>query len=377
MATSLKMKKKQNKNKKNANSNAKSSSAQSPSPAKKISPTNLNLTKAEKHKYLRQMLVIRRFEEKSAQAFTQAKIKGFCHLYIGQEALAVGSISILKKEDAVITAYRDHGHAIAKGMGCNELMAELFGKATGCSRGKGGSMHFFDAKKGFYGGHGIVGGQTPLGAGIAFAQKYLGEDLVTLCYLGDGAINQGAFHEALNLAQLWKLPVIYIIENNEWSMGTSLDRSSAYGPGGLSSRADAYGMAKFVMNGMDLDDVRRVTAEAVDLARTKKLPSIIDARTYRYRGHSMSDPGTYRSKEDVEKRRKEDPIELYKYRLIEDKDLTEKEFEKMEESVMAEVEASYEFAEKSPDPAIESVYEDIFAPETDIDEIPRDNRSHF
>lgn len=323
---------------------------------------------------LKQMLLIRRFEEKAAQAFTQSKIKGFCHLYIGQEALGVGTISVLNPHDAVITAYRDHGHAIARGMCPKACMAELFGKATGCSRGKGGSMHFFDAKKHFYGGHGIVGGQTPLGLGIAFSQKYKGDGGVTLCYLGDGAVNQGAFHESLNLAALWKLPVIYIIENNEWSMGTSLARSSAGLP--LVNRAQAYDMAGIVANGMDVDDVRSKTAEAVHLARTESQPTLMEIKTYRYRGHSMSDPGTYRTKEEVEKHKMTDPILLYRARLMEEKILDNPTFDRLDAEAQKISQESYDFADQSPEPEISELWEDIFTPEDQIPELEHRTRNH-
>jgi pyruvate dehydrogenase E1 component alpha subunit len=321
---------------------------------------------------LRQMLLIRRFEEKAAQAFMQAKIKGFCHLYIGQEAVAVGTISALEADDAVITAYRDHGHALARGMTARECMAELFGKQTGCSKGKGGSMHFFSAEKHFYGGHGIVGGQTPLGTGIAFAQKYLGTNRVTLCYLGDGAINQGCFHEALNLAALWKLPVIFIIENNEYAMGTSVARSSAGEP--LIKRADGYDMAGIVANGMDLDDVRAKTAEAVHLARTESQPTLMEIKTYRYRGHSMSDPGNYRTREEIEKHKERDPILIYRARLMDEGILTQEAFEKIDNEVHAEAQDAYDFADQSPEPAVEEIYDDIFSPEDQIPEIERPRR---
>lgn len=319
----------------------------------------------------RQMLQIRRFEEKAAQAFQQAKIKGFCHLYIGQEAVAVGTISALNADDAVITAYRDHGHALARGMDPNACMAELFGKITGCSRGKGGSMHFFSAEKHFYGGHGIVGGQSALGIGLAFGQKYLNTGRVTICYLGDGAINQGAFHESLNIAALWKLPIIYVIENNGYAMGTSVSRSSAGDP--LVKRADGYDMAGIIADGMDIDDVRAKTAEAVNLARTESLPTLMEIRTYRYRGHSMSDPGNYRTREEIEKYKKFDPILLYRTRLLDDKVTTEDALEAIDREVTAEAQAAYDFAEKSEDPAFETVYEDIFSPEDQIEEVPRRN----
>ncbi len=320
----------------------------------------------------RQMLLIRRFEEKSKQAFMEGKIKGFCHLYNGQEAVAVGTISVLNEDDAVITAYRDHAHALVRGTEPNTCMAELFGKITGCSRGKGGSMHFFDTKRHFYGGHGIVGGQIPLGTGLAYAQKYLGTNRVTLAYMGDGAINQGAVHEAMNLAALWKLPIVYIIENNEWSMGTSQARSSAGDP--LTKRAGAFDMAAIQANGMDLDDVRAKTFEAVSLARTESLPTLMEIRTYRYFGHSMSDPGHYRSKEEVETRKSCDPIESYKAKLIQQKAATEESLNAIDEEVSAIAQAAYDFAESSADPDLDTIYEDIFTPEDQIAEFRPDIR---
>jgi pyruvate dehydrogenase E1 component alpha subunit len=325
-----------------------------------------DLEPGQKVALYRQMLLVRRFEEKARQAFTQAKIKGFCHLYNGQEAVAVGTISVINSDDAVITAYRDHAHALVRGVDPNACMAELFGKITGCSRGKGGSMHFFDAKKHFYGGHGIVGGQIPLGTGLAYAQKYLGTNRVTLAYMGDGAINQGAVHESMNLAALWKLPIIYIIENNEYSMGTTIARSSAGDP--LTKRAGAFDMAAIQANGMDIDDVRAKTFEAVSLARTESQPTLMEIRTYRYYGHSMSDPGNYRSKEEIESRRKTDPIELYKARLLEQKAATEESLHAIDEEAQAIAQAAYDFAEASPEPEFETVFEDIFTPEDQIPE---------
>lgn len=326
------------------------------------------LSKDRKLDLLRQMLLIRRFEEKSAQAFQQAKIKGFCHLYIGQEAVAVGTISVLEEQDAVITAYRDHGHGLAMGMCPDACMAELFGKAAGCSKGKGGSMHFFDKEKGFFGGHGIVAGQTPLGAGIAYAQKFRNTGGVTLCYLGDGAINQGSFHESLNLAALWKLPVIYVIENNEYAMGTSVARSSAGDP--LTKRAVAYDMAALQANGMHLDEVRLKTAEAVHLARTESQPTLLEIQTYRYKGHSMSDPGKYRTKEELHAHMERDPIIHYRATLEDEGILTADEFDKMDEEARDIAQKSYDFADAAPEPAVEECYDDIWAPETQIPEIP-------
>lgn len=326
------------------------------------------LAAEQKLELLRQMLLIRRFEEKAAQAFQQAKIKGFCHLYIGQEAVAVGTISVLNEDDAVITAYRDHGHALARGMAPDACMAELFGKAAGCSKGKGGSMHFFDAEKHFFGGHGIVAGQTPLGAGIAFAQKYRQTGGVTLCYLGDGAINQGSFHESLNLAALWKLPVIYVIENNEYAMGTSVARSSAGDP--LTKRAVGYDMAALQANGMHLDDVRIKTAEAVHLARTESQPTLLEIHTYRYKGHSMSDPGKYRTKEELHDHMERDPIIYYRAQLEDDGILDADAFDKMDDECRELSQKSYDFADGAPEPAVEACYDDIWAPETQIPEIP-------
>ncbi len=318
------------------------------------------------------MSLIRHFEDKAKQAFTLGKIKGFCHLYNGQEAVAVGSISVLNEDDALITAYRDHAHALIRGTEPNACMAELFGKITGCSRGKGGSMHFFDVKKHFYGGHGIVGGQIPLGTGLAYAQKYTGTNRVTLAYMGDGAINQGAVHEAMNLAALWKLPIIYIIENNEWSMGTSQARSSAGDP--LTKRAGAFDMAAIQANGMDLDDVRAKTFEAVSLARTESLPTLMEIKTYRYLGHSMSDAGSYRSKEEIEKRKCSDPIENYRKRLIADKVATEESLNAVDEETLAIAQAAYDFADSSDEPALDTLYEDIFTPEDQIAEFRPDLR---
>jgi pyruvate dehydrogenase E1 component alpha subunit len=326
----------------------------------------------EKIALFRQMVLIRRFEEKAKQAFTQGKIKGFCHLYNGQEAVAAGTISVLNEDDAVITAYRDHAHALVRGTEPNACMAELFGKITGCSRGKGGSMHFFDTKRNFFGGHGIVGGQIPLGTGLAYAQKYTGTNRVTLAYMGDGAINQGAVHEAMNLAALWKLPIIYIIENNEYSMGTSQARSSAGDP--LTKRAGAFDMAAIQANGMDVDDVRAKTFEAVSLARTESLPTLMEIRTYRYFGHSMSDPGHYRSKEEIEARKNSDPIENYKAKLIEQKVATEESLNAIDEEVQAIAQAAYDFAESSAEPGLETIYEDIFSPEDQIPEFRPDIR---
>src|SRR5256884_5592181 len=257
----------------------------------------------------RQMLLIRRFEEKCAESYSLGKIGGFCHLYIGQEAVAVGAISALRPDDYVLTSYREHGQAIAKGISPDAVMAELYGKATGCSHGKGGSMHLFDAKLNFLGGHAIVGGQIPLATGVAFASKYKETDQVTLCFFGEAAVNQGAFHESLNMAQLWKLPCIYICENNMYGMGTSLQR--AMSSQNVASKACAYELASESVDGMDVLKMRAATQRAIRRAREESLPTLLEARTYRYMGHSMSDPGKYRTRAEIEKYQERDPIKVF------------------------------------------------------------------
>ena len=308
---------------------------------------------------LRQMLLIRRFEEKSAEAYSMGKIGGFCHLYIGQEAVAVGAISAIRRDDYVLTSYRDHGQAIAKGMSPDAVMAELFGKATGCSHGKGGSMHMFDKSIGFLGGHAIVGGQIPLATGVAFASKYQGTDQVTLCFFGEAAVNQGAFHESLNMAQLWKLPCIYICENNQYGMGTSLARAMSLHD--ISLKARAYEMASEFVDGMDVLAVREATERAVERARNDYLPTLIEVRTYRFMGHSMSDPGSYRTRAEIEKYQERDPLKLFSASLLEEKILSDKEYEEMDKQVHEEVEHSVRFAEESPLPAPEELYTDVYA----------------
>ncbi len=308
--------------------------------------------------WLRQMLLIRRFEEQSAKLYQQQKILGFCHLYSGQEAVAVGSIGVLREDDYVFTAYRDHGHAIARGMDPKAGMAEMLGKVSGCSKGKGGSMHFFDAEKGFMGGHAIVGSHIPLAAGVAFAIKYKGGDQACLCYFGDGAMDQGALHEAFNIASLWKLPVIYIVENNMMSMGTQLHRHSWTTD--LTLRGGpAYGMPGILVDGNDIEEMARVTRDALRRARAGEGPSFIEAKTYRFRGHSMSDPMKYRSKEEAEKAKEGDPIVLFESLLKERGWIDEPTLEEMHEKIKAEVEEAIQFAEHAPEPPLESLYQDI------------------
>ena len=323
---------------------------------------NQQLGKEARIDLFRTMMRIRRFEERSLRAYQAKKIGGFLHLYIGQEAVAVGCCSLMGKHDHVITAYRDHGHAIAVGMGVNELMAELYGKATGCSRGKGGSMHYFAPDKNYWGGHGIVAGQTPLGLGLAYGLKYRGLKGAALCFLGDGAVNQGAFHESLNLAELWDLPVVYVIENNGYSMGTSQQRSSAY-TDFLAKRAEGYGMAWEQFNGADIYEVRAGVSKAIERAHNQSKPSIIEIATYRWEGHSVADANKfkYRTKEEVEKFQSEhDPIQVWKRNLLNEGVATEEELKKIGKEAQKEAEDSAEFAKDSPYPEPESIFEDVY-----------------
>ena len=307
----------------------------------------------------RQMLLIRRFEEKSAEVYVAGKIGGFCHLYIGQEAVGVGSISAIRKDDYVLASYREHGLALAKGMTARAIMAELFGKATGCSKGKGGSMHMFDKSLGFLGGHAIVGGQIPLATGTAFATKYQGTDQVTLCYFGEAAVNQGAFHESLNMAQLWKLPCIYICENNQYGMGTSLARAMSLRD--ISKKAYAYEMASEFVDGMDVLAVREATVRAVERARKDYLPTLLEIRTYRFMGHSMSDPGNYRTRAEIEKYQERDPLKLFSATLLEADIVDQKTLDEIDQKVREEVEDSLRFADESPLPDPSELYTDIYA----------------
>jgi pyruvate dehydrogenase E1 component subunit alpha len=307
----------------------------------------------------RQMLLIRRFEEKSAEAYVAGKIGGFCHLYIGQEAVGVGSISAIRKDDYVLASYREHGLALAKGMPARAVMAELFGKATGCSKGKGGSMHMFDKSLGFLGGHAIVGGQIPLATGTAFATKYQGTDQVTLCFFGEAAVNQGAFHESLNMAQLWKLPCIYICENNQYGMGTSLARAMSLSD--IAQKACAYEMASEFVDGMDVLAVREATLRALERARKDYLPTLLEIRTYRFMGHSMSDPGNYRTRAEIEKYQERDPIKLFSASLLEEKVVDQKALDGIDRNVREEIEDSLRFADESPLPNPEELYTDIYA----------------
>lgn len=307
--------------------------------------------------FYRDMSFIRRFEEKAGQMYGQGLIGGFCHLYIGQEAVVVGFQSALKKGDSVITGYRSHGHAIATGASPKEVMAELTGRDAGIARGKGGSMHMFDPETGFYGGHGIVGAQVPLGAGLAFAAKYRGEDNVTLAYFGDGAANQGQVYETFNMAKLWSLPVVFIIENNQYAMGTSVARSS--GQQELFRRGEGFGIPGKLVDGMNVLEVRAAADEAIAHVRAGKGPLLLELKTYRYRGHSMSDPAKYRTREEVQATREErDPITFIKKRLLEDGE-TEETLKTIDSKIKAEVAEVADFAQNAPEPDPSELYTDI------------------
>ncbi len=309
-------------------------------------------------KWYRDMLLIRKFEEKTGQLYIQQKFGGFCHLYIGQEAIAVGTASACRPTDKHMTAYRDHAHPIALGTDPRVLMAELYGRSTGCSKGKGGSMHFFDKSKNFMGGHGIVGAQIPMGAGVAFAEMYNGTENVAFVSMGDGAVRQGALHETFNMVMLWKIPVIFIIENNNYAMGTSVERTTNVTD--LSKIGLSYEMPSKIVNGMSPEDVHNAIEEAANRARRGDGPTLLDIRTYRYKGHSMSDPQKYRSKEEVNQWMEKDPIEHCLEVITKNKWLSKKELEEIDAWVKKEVDESVEFAENSPYPEAHEIYEDVY-----------------
>lgn len=317
--------------------------------------------KYSKEQYLywyESMVLQRKFEEKAGQLYGQQKIRGFCHLYIGQEACSSGSVSALKKGDKYITAYRDHGHPLALGTDPSKIMAELYGKVTGTTKGKGGSMHIFDKEVGFMGGHGIVGAQIPMGAGIGFAEKYRGTDNVCICYFGDGAIRQGAFHEALNMAMTWKIPTIFVVENNGYAMGTSVARTSNVRE--LYTLGEAYDIPSEAVDGMDVEIVHEAVSRAAERARKGEGPTFLEFKTYRYRGHSMSDPQKYRTKEEVAEWKLRDPIELIKDRMLTKKIVTQEELDVIDERVKKQVDEAVKFAEESPWPKPEEAFEDIY-----------------
>ena len=320
--------------------------------------SSIEINKDTYLKWYESMLLMRKFEEKAGQLYGQQKIRGFCHLYIGQEAVMAGTISVIRHEDSLITAYRDHAHALAKGTHPNAVMAELYGKVTGCSKGKGGSMHMFDKENNFYGGHGIVGGQIPLGAGIAFAEKYKGTDNVAIAYMGDGAVRQGALTETFNMAALWKLPVIFVCENNGYAMGTSVERTTVQTD--IYKLGEPYGIPSAPVDGMDPVAVHTAMDEAVQRARAGEGPTFLEIRTYRYKGHSMSDPQKYRTKDEVEQYKAKDPVETIKHAILEKGYADEKWIEGIEAKIKAQVDEAVKFAEESPWPDPSELYEDVY-----------------
>ena len=307
------------------------------------------------------MLLMRRFEEKAGQLYGMQKIRGFCHLYIGQEAIAAGMMSAIREDDNLITAYRDHALAIAKGMSADECMAELYGKATGCTKGKGGSMHFFSKEKRFFGGHGIVGAQIGLAAGIAFAEQYQNTDRATICLFGDGAARQGMLHETFNMAVLWQLPVVFICENNHYAMGTSVERTSKVLD--IYRLADAYDMPGDSVDGMSCEEVHKAIERAVRRAREGGGPTFLEIKTYRYRGHSMSDPAKYRTKEELEDYKEKDPITQVLKMITDNSWATEQDIEAINNKVKKEVDDCVTFAEESPYPDDSELYKDIYTDE--------------
>jgi pyruvate dehydrogenase E1 component alpha subunit len=327
-------------------------------PKKKRPASKPKFSKETYIKWYKDMLLIRKFEEKTGQLYIQQKFGGFCHLYIGQEAIAAGTASACRPTDKHMTAYRDHAHPIALGTNPRVLMAELYGRKTGCSKGKGGSMHFFDKEKNFAGGHGIVGAQIPMGTGLAFAEKYNGTENVAFVSMGDGAVRQGALHETFNMAMIWKLPVIYIIENNNYAMGTSVERTTNVTD--LSKIGLSYEMPSRIVNGMSPEAVHEAIEEAAARARRGDGPTLLDIRTYRYKGHSMSDPQKYRTKDEVNDWMEKDPIDHCLDVIKNNKWLTSKEIEEIELWVKKEVEESVEFAENSPYPEAHEIYEDVY-----------------
>ena len=313
---------------------------------------------------LHSMLLQRRFEERTAEMYAIGKIGGFCHLYIGQEAISTGTIQQLRDDDYIITTYRDHGQALARGMTPNAVMAELFGRQDGCARGKGGSMHLFDKQLGFLGGHGIVGGHIPIAAGVGFAIKYRGGDQVIVCFMGEAAVNNGAFHEALNMAALWKLPCIFIIENNRYGMGTAIERASAIND--IYKRGASYDMPRDVVDGQDVHEVREHVGKAIERARKDGTPTLLEVRTYRFMGHSMSDAvsGTYRTKEELDEYLKRDPIALLRARMEEAGEITAEEVTAMDEDIKKVVQESIDFADASPELPLEALFEDVLVETT-------------
>src|SRR5215218_3724088 len=308
--------------------------------------------------WLQSMMLIRRFEERAGEMYAKAKIGGFLHLAIGEEATIIGSVRAMKDTDYLISTYRSHGHALARGTSPNAVMAELFGREDGCSRGRGGSMHMFDLERRFMGGYGIVGGNLPIGAGHALASDYMGTDDVTLCVFGDGASNQGTFGETANLAALWRLPIVFMVTNNQFGMGTALERHSAVTD--LMRRGEGFGVPGVRCDGMDVVETYETVAEALRTAREERRPTLVDAITYRFRGHSMADPAEYRTKEQGEEWRQRDPIEVFAERLVEDGVIEEDQREQLDREATEEVDRAVEFADASPFPSPESLYDDVY-----------------
>lgn len=321
----------------------------------------------ELRRLYRQMFQIRRFEEEAARAYAQGKIGGFLHLYIGQEAVAVGASAVMRPDDYFVTTYRDHGVALVRGMTSRACMAELFGKVTGCSKGMGGSMHMFDAPHGFLGGHGIVGAHVALAAGHAFASKYRGDGRITMCFFGEGATNIGGFHEGLSLAALWKLPIVFVCENNEYSMGTPLDRSLPQKD--ISRKAEGYDMPGLRFSGQDVLEVMSKMREPIERARRGEGPTLVEVRTYRYRGHSMSDPGKYRTKEELEERKKQDPVLIAREHALRG-GVSEEDLAAVEAEIEAEIADALRFADESPPPDEALMRALVYAPNGDADDLP-------
>ncbi|MBM31944.1 MAG: pyruvate dehydrogenase (acetyl-transferring) E1 component subunit alpha [Chloroflexi bacterium] len=319
-----------------------------------------NLSKKELFNLLQKMILIREFEESCGENYAKGFIRGFLHLYIGEEAIAVGSISALREEDYVVTHYRDHGHALARDLDTNSVMAELFGKSTGVSKGKGGSMHLFDVKKHFMGGHAIVGAQLPLALGIALACKYKKENSVVLVFFGDGAVSQGTFHETLNLASLWELPVLFFLENNLYGMGSHVENTRAEGRD-IHSSAESYGIHAEIVDGMNVLEVLDITKKSLDSIRNNSRPILIEAKTFRFSGHSMADPAKYRSQDELNYWLKRDPIESFEKYLVDENICTQDELKKIKDQVQDEISKAVEYAIKSPEPSLEDLKKDIYA----------------
>ncbi len=327
---------------------------------KAIKAKKTRISSEQKIELLRQMLLIRRFEEKCVELYSAGKIRGFLHLYIGEEAVAVGIMPLLKAEDRIVATYREHGHALARGISSGAIMAEMFGKSNGCSKGRGGSMHLFDAEKRFYGGNAIVGGGMPLAVGLALADKMQRNPFVTVCFFGEGAVAEGEFHESMNLAALWKLPVLFICENNLYAMGTALSRSHSQTD--ITKKAESYGMKSEAIDGMNVMEVRDAAERAIEFVREKSEPFLLEAHTYRFRAHSMYDPELYRSKDEVEDWKDRGPIESFQSELLEKNEISESEIAQMEEKIKAEIEEAVAFAEAGELEPLSDLLKDVYTP---------------